>query len=69
MKDNYPSIANIEARIRGARKALRGIDQGLDGFLYRWGYTTTLENAKNAGKGTVWKYPAPFTLEQYDSSV
>ena len=69
IREQNSSIARIESQIRGARKALRGIDQGLDGFLFRWGYVTTLQNPKNAGKETVWKYPAPFTLEQYESSV
>ena len=64
-----PSVARIESIIRAARKELRKLDQGLDGFLYRWGYVTVLENGQNAGKETVWKYPAPFTLEQYQGSL
>jgi len=69
LREQNPAIARIESIIRGARKELRKLDQGLDGFLYRWGYVSVLENSQNAGKETVWKYPTPFTLEQYQGSL
>ena len=69
LREQNPAIARIESIIRGARKELRKLDQGLDGFLYRWGYVTVLENNQNAGKEGVWKYPTPFTLEQYQGSL
>jgi len=68
LKD-YPGIRTINSQITGARKELRKIDKPLDGFLYRWGYTTTFEHVDNRNKEDVWKYPAPFTLEEYQGSV
>jgi len=69
MKIAYPAIKRIISDINGARKALRQMDQAVDGFLYRWGYTTTLQHPRNLNKNDVWRYPAPFTLEQYQGSV
>ena len=69
MKNMYSSIGRIISDINGARKSLRQMDQAVDGFLYRWGYTTTLAHPKNKNKNDVWRYPSPFTLEQYQGSV
>ena len=68
LKD-YPGIRTISSQITGAKKELRKIDKALDGFLYRWGYTTTFEHIDNKNKEDVWKYPTPFTLEEYQGSV
>ena len=68
LKD-YPSIRTMNSLISGARKELRKIDKSVDGFLYRWGYTTKLENPLNKGKEDVWRYPTPFTLEEYQGSL
>ena len=66
---NYPTIRTMNSLIGGARTELRKLDKSVDGFLYRWGYTTKLENSLNKGKEDVWRYPTPFTLEEYQGSL
>tara|TARA_R100000900_G_scaffold117584_1_gene92501 strand:- start:2711 stop:7063 length:4353 start_codon:yes stop_codon:yes gene_type:complete len=66
---NYPTIRTMNSLIGGARRELRKLDKSVDGFLYRWGYTTKLENSLNKGKEDVWRYPTPFTLEEYQGSL
>ena len=69
MLERFPSIKRINSDISAIRKGLRQIDQGLDGFLFRWGYTTTLANSQNKKKQNLWRYPIPFTLEEYQSNM
>ena len=67
--ERFPSIKRINSDINAIRKSLRQIDQGLDGFLFRWGYTTTLVHPQNNKKQNLWRYPIPFTLEEYQSNM
>lgn len=58
----------IKGYIRRTREALRKNDQGLDGFLYRFNYTTTLAHPGNEdiGSGFHWRSKQIFDEETYN---
>jgi len=47
--ENYPILKDVQSLRAQIRRELRVNNQALDGFLYRWGYTSTLINPKNTG--------------------
>tara|TARA_R110000744_G_scaffold6719_2_gene23303 strand:- start:4929 stop:6542 length:1614 start_codon:yes stop_codon:yes gene_type:complete len=61
-------IKSITRFVNRARKALRESDQGLDGFLYRFAYTTTLAHPANEdiGSGFYWRSKQIFDEEAYN---
>ena len=61
-------IKSIRRFVDRARKALRENDQGLDGFLYRFAYTTTLAHPGNEdiGSGFYWRSKQIFDEEAYN---
>jgi len=61
-------IKSITRFVDRARKALRKNDQGLDGFLYRFNYTTTLVHPGNEdiGSNFYWRSKQIFDEEAYN---
>ena len=61
-------IKSITRFVDRARKALRENDQGLDGFLYRFNYTTTLAHPGNQdiGSNFYWRSKQIFDEEAYN---
>ena len=61
-------IKSIRRFVDKTRKALRENDQGLDGFLYRFAYTTTLAHPANEdiGSGFYWRSKQIFDEEIYN---
>jgi len=61
-------IKSITRFVNRTRKALRESDQGLDGFLYRFAYTTTLAHPANddIGSNFYWRSKQIFDEEAYN---
>jgi len=61
-------IKAITRFVNRMRKALRENDQGLDGFLYRFNYTTTLAHPDNEdiGSNFYWRSKQIFDEEAYN---
>ena len=61
-----PMIKEINKFINATRSFLREQDMALDGFLYRWGYTTTLrhpDNLNSVGAGSIWNSKSPIDIK------
>ena len=59
-------IKEVTSYIAKSRKIMRENNPALDGFLYRWGYTTTLANPQNDSleAQTLWRNKTPISLNQ-----
>jgi len=59
-------IKEVTSYIAKSRKIMRENNPALDGFLYRWGYTTTLANPQNDSleAQTLWRNKSPISLNQ-----
>lgn len=62
-------LKKLNSKITATKKALRKINPGLDAFLYRWGYTTTLSHPRNEGEENFWRQSHPIDLGVYDESL
>ena len=56
--------------ISGVKKELRKMNPGLDGYLFRWGFTSTLLHPSNQSEDALKLWRSNDTLEevQYDNS-
>ena len=59
-------IKEVTSYIAKSRKIMRENNPALDGFLYRWGYTTTLANPQNDSfeAQTLWRNKKAITLNE-----
>ena len=59
-------IKEVTSYIAQSRKIMRENNPALDGFLYRWGYTTTLLNPQNDSfeAQTLWRNKKAITLNE-----
>lgn len=62
-----PELKKINSRISGAKRALRQMNQGIDAFLYRWGYADTLIHPENKGEEWFWNKNTPIDLAIYET--
>ena len=51
------------------KKELRKQNPGLDGFLYRWGYTDTLQNRDNKGREEIWETTGHIAPDVYENGI
>jgi len=65
-----PTIKKLLRNISGVKKELRKMNPGLDGYLFRWGFTSTLLHPSNQSRDALNLWRSNDTLEevQYDNS-
>ena len=67
--ENASLVKKLQKRISNVKKELRKQNPGLDGFLYRWGYTDTLQNSDNKGRESVWETTGHIAPDVYQNGI
>ncbi len=62
-------VKKLTGRISRVKKELRKQNPGLDGFLYRWGYTGTLANLNNKDRESVWETTGHIAPDVYQNGI
>ena len=62
-------VKKLQNKISRVKKELRKQNPGLDGFLYRWGYTDTLANLDNKGREEIWETTGHIAPDVYQNGI
>ena len=62
-------VKKLQNKISRVKKELRKQNPGLDGFLYRWGYTDTLANLDNKGREEIWETTGHIAPDVYENGI
>ena len=67
--ENASLVKKLQKRISNVKKELRKQNPGLDGFLYRWGYTDTLLSRDNKGREEIWETTGHIAPDVYENGI
>ena len=67
--ENASLVKKLQKRISNVKKELRKQNPGLDGFLYRWGYTDTLLSRDNKGREAIWETTGHIAPDVYQNGI
>lgn len=62
-------IKKLTSKISRVKKQLRKQNPGLDGFLFRWGYTRTLANEANKDREDLWETTGHIAPDVYQNGI
>ena len=62
-------IKKLTSKITRVKKQLRKQNPGLDGFLFRWGYTGTLANEANKDREDLWETTGHIAPDVYQNGI